>query len=114
MTPNKKHHNTKRGTHIKIGKLTANQKTTHNNRRKQTMNKEAQIWKKINEPKVEGLITGFDKNGKPTYVFRILDRVPEITRKRNKNHMYRSERTPYILNMHGKQSKNKQRGETKQ
>jgi len=31
-----------------------------------------------------------------------------------KNHMYRSERTPYILNMHGKQSKNKQRGETKQ
>ena len=27
MTPNKKHHNTKRGTHIKIGKLTANQTT---------------------------------------------------------------------------------------
>jgi hypothetical protein len=28
MTPNKKHHNTKRGTHIKIGKLTANQNQT--------------------------------------------------------------------------------------
>jgi hypothetical protein len=27
MTPNKKHHNTKRGTHIKIGKLTINRKT---------------------------------------------------------------------------------------
>jgi hypothetical protein len=66
MTPNKKHHNTKRGTHIKIGKLTVTQnRTTH------------------------------------------------ITNQ-NKNHMYRSERTPYILNMHGKQSKNKQRGETKQ
>jgi hypothetical protein len=30
MTPNKKHHNTKRGTHIKIGKLTVTQnRTTH-------------------------------------------------------------------------------------
>jgi hypothetical protein len=83
MTPNKKHHNTKRGTHIKIGKLTVTQKTTqNNNRRKQTMTTEAQIWKKINEPKIEGLITNFDKNGKPTYVFRILDRIPKITRKR--------------------------------
>jgi len=91
MTPNKKHQNTKRGTHIKIGKLTVtqnrtthitNQNQTHNNRRKQTMTTEAQIWKKINEPKIEGLITNFDKNGKPTYVFRILDRIPKITRKR--------------------------------
>ena len=74
--------NPKRNPH-KIGKLTINRKTTKtNNRRKQTMKTEAQIWEKINEPKVTGLITGFDKNGKPTYIFRILDKVPKITRKR--------------------------------
>jgi hypothetical protein len=50
------------------------------------MKKEAQIWEKINEPKIEELITGFDKNGKPTYIFSIVDRIPKITRKRNKNH----------------------------
>jgi hypothetical protein len=57
-------------------------RTTKTLRRKQTMTTEAQIWKKINEPKVTGLITSFDKNGKPTGVFHILDRIPKITRKR--------------------------------
>ena len=49
------------------------------------MTTEAQMWKKINEPKVEGLIKCFDKNGKPTYML-IVDRIPPITRQRNKNH----------------------------
>jgi hypothetical protein len=49
------------------------------------MTTETQIWKKINEPKIEGLITYFDKNGKPTYILHILDRIPKITRKRRKN-----------------------------
>jgi hypothetical protein len=51
------------------------------------MKKEAQIWEKINKPKVEGLITFFDQNGKPTGVFPIIDikDIPKITRKRRRN-----------------------------
>ncbi len=49
------------------------------------MSKEAKIWKKINKPKIEELITGFDKNGKPSYIIPIIDRIPKITRKRKKN-----------------------------
>lgn len=47
------------------------------------MNKETQkqLWAKINEPKIVGLIkTGFDKNGNPTYM-PLVDRVPKIRRK---------------------------------
>ena len=44
---------------------------------------EAQIWEKINEPKVVGIITCFDKNGKPSY-FPLVDRVPKIRRERKR------------------------------
>jgi hypothetical protein len=52
------------------------------------MNKktQTQLWKKINEPKVEGIITHF--GNPPTKVdppILILDRVPKITRTRKKN-----------------------------
>jgi len=46
------------------------------------MKTQAQMWKEINEPKVEGLITLFDENGKPICVIPIVDRVPLIRRKR--------------------------------
>jgi hypothetical protein len=51
------------------------------------MKKETKIWEKINKPKVEELITGFDKNGKPTYAIPIIDPkdIPKITHKRKKN-----------------------------
>jgi hypothetical protein len=51
------------------------------------MKKEAKIWEKINKPKVEELITGFDKNGKPTYAIPIIrtKNIPKITRKRKRN-----------------------------
>jgi hypothetical protein len=46
------------------------------------MNKEtqAQLWKKINEPKITEIIRFPDK----TYMV-ILDRIPKITRQRKKN-----------------------------
>lgn len=48
------------------------------------MNKEAQIWEKINTPKIEGLITAFDKNRKPRYTIRIIDpkNIPPTQHKR--------------------------------
>jgi hypothetical protein len=51
------------------------------------MNKEAKIWEKINTPKIEELITGFDKNGKPAYILGIINPkdIPKITHKRKKN-----------------------------
>ena len=50
------------------------------------MNKEAKLWKKIHEPKIEQLIIGFDKNGKP-FIATIIDTkdIPKITRQRKKN-----------------------------
>jgi hypothetical protein len=47
------------------------------------MNKEEKMWKKIHEPKVEGLIIGFDKNGKPS-IATIIDTkdIPKIKRER--------------------------------
>lgn len=49
--------------------------------------KDAQIWEKINKPKVEELVIRFDKNGKPLYIMPIIDPkdIPKITRKRKKN-----------------------------
>ncbi|MCW3993430.1 MAG: hypothetical protein NWE85_02550 [Candidatus Bathyarchaeota archaeon] len=46
------------------------------------MKTQKQIWQDINEPKIEGLITSFDENGKLVGVFLIVDRVPLIRRKR--------------------------------
>jgi len=45
------------------------------------MKTQTQMWKEINEPKIEALITFFDKNGKPSMVMPIIDRAPKIKRK---------------------------------
>jgi heme-binding NEAT domain protein len=39
MTPNKKHHKTQRGTHIKIGKLTVNQNQKQTNKHQKVKTK---------------------------------------------------------------------------
>jgi hypothetical protein len=46
--------------------------------------KEAQLWKKINQPKVEELIIRFDQNKNPLYISEIIDPkdIPKITRER--------------------------------
>jgi len=46
------------------------------------MKTQKQMWQEINEPKIEGLITLFDENGKPIFAGYIIDRVPLIRRKR--------------------------------
>ena len=49
--------------------------------------KEAQLWQKVTEPKVEELLIRFNQNGKPSYISELIDinSLPEKIRKRMKN-----------------------------
>ena len=48
------------------------------------MKTQKEMWKYINEPKVESTGFIFDENGKPILKYEIVDRVPPITRNRRK------------------------------
>jgi hypothetical protein len=48
------------------------------------MKTQKQMWKEINEPKVEGLIALFNENGEPWLIAEIVDRIPRIKRKRKR------------------------------
>jgi len=48
------------------------------------MKTQKEMWKEINEPKVEEIIPLFDENGKPIAVAYLLDRIPVFMRERRK------------------------------
>jgi len=49
------------------------------------MKSQREMWKEINEPKIEEIIPIFDENGKPITIGFLLDRIPVWWREDGEN-----------------------------